>query len=240
MKGVAKVAGMDGCRNGWTVVEVDLATGEASARVVAQAKELLECSEPGVIVVDIPIGFPEIAEAGGRICERETRKALKGRASTVFPSPARAALWVKDVLQASSINREHHACGSGLSSGSIGLFPKMREIDKLMPDAQGRIVECHPELCFWAMNGGKTVQEKKGDDAGIKIRKRLLSQNGFSDSFLRQSPPSNAAIAATPDDFLDACAAAWTARRIAQGEAKIIPKSGGPKDAKGIKMEMWY
>lgn len=240
MRSAARVAGVDGCKNGWVVVEIDCATGKASRRVVKHVKELLASSEPAVIAVDIPIGFPEMAEAKGRACEREARSALKGRPNVVFPSPARAALWVKDIRQASDINRKHHACGSGLTPASIGLFSKMREIDELMPQAQGRIVECHPELCFWAMNGECAVRESKHDKAGIEIRKALLARNGFSDSFLQQCPPSKGTIVSTSDDFLDACAAAWTARRIAHDEAKVIPEGDVPRDAKNIKMEMWY
>ena len=238
MLNIEKIAGIDGCKNGWAVVEIDLSTGEASARVVKYAHELLAHPELGVIVVDIPIGFPERAESGGRACEREARKELGG--SSVFPSPARAALSAQDDRQACQINQEHHACCKGISKQCFCLFPKMREIDALMPNSMRRIVECHPELCFWAMNGEKTVATKKKTVAGLENRKDLLMQNGFDKSFLQQSPPRMGNIVSKPDDFLDACAAAWTALRIVQGSAKVVPEGGGEKDAKGVKMEMWY
>ena len=238
MPNIEKIAGIDGCKNGWAVVEIDLSTDEASARVVKYAHELLAHPELGVIVVDIPIGFPERAESGGRACEREARKELGG--SSVFPSPARAALSAQDYRQACQINQEHHACCKGISKQCFCLFPKMREIDALMPNSMRRIVECHPELCFWAMNGEKTVATKKKTVAGLENRKDLLMQNGFDKSFLQQSPPRTGNIVSKPDDFLDACAAAWTALRIVQGSAKVVPEGGGEKDAKGVKMEMWY
>ena len=234
-----KIAGVDGCLNGWAVVEIDLDNGGFGARVVARLEELLTVSGPELVVVDIPIGFPDMAEDRGRACEREVRKKL---GVGVFPSPARAALWADDILQASDINRKHHASGKGLQPPCLRLFPKMREIDMLMPSAQGRIVECHPELCFWAMNGGKRMRANKKQPDGIKAREELLNRNGFAFSFLRQPlpRPSKPEIVLARDDFLDACAAAWTARRIALGEAEVIPRGGGHKDGKGIKMEMWY
>ena len=232
------VAGVDGCKNGWAVVEINLSTGAVSARVIECARELLAVSEPGLIVVDIPIGFPERAEQGGRACEREARKKLGSGGSRVFPSPARAALLASNYPQARQINREHHIDRKGISKQCFCLFPKMREVDALMPNP--RIVECHPELCFWAMNGGKAVAEGKNTDAGFKIRKGILMRNGFCESFLQQSPPRKGKIVSGRDDLLDACAAAWTARRIAENTAECIPKGGGEKDAKGIKMEMWY
>jgi hypothetical protein len=40
-------------------------------------------------------------------------------------------------------------------------------------------------------------------------------------------------------DVVDALAAAWTARRIADGEAQRIPELP-EKDARGLRMEMWW
>ena len=240
MSSIAKVAGVDGCKNGWAVVEINLGSGEARVRVVARVEELLECPELRVIVVDIPIGFPCIAKTGGRACESEARNALgKGQTSRVFSSPARPALDAENYNQAREANRKHHACGKGISRQCFCLFPKMREVDALMPDAQGRIVECHPELCFWAMNNQKPIEESKKTPAGRKVRTDILKRNGFADSFLRGPMPRKNEIVAKRDDFLDACAAAWTACRIARGQAEVMPRDGGPKDAKGVKMEMW-
>ena len=237
-----KVAGVDGCKNGWIVVEINLDNGEANPRVVKRAGELLEDSDFRVIAVDIPIGFPEIAESGGRVCERMARNALGLQSSRVFSSPARPALAAPDYDQARRISREHHACGKSVTRQCFCLFPKMREIDALMPDAQGRMAECHPELCFWAMNGKNAIKESKKTREGRDVRKNILRRNGFSDSFLRgvNSPPRMDSIVACPDDFLDACAAAWTAGRIARGEAEVLPENGIPKDAKSVRMEMWY
>jgi hypothetical protein len=54
------------------------------------------CVENGdsldIVAVDIPIGLNEEYEAGGRFCDREARKCLRGRASSVFPAPVRPVL----------------------------------------------------------------------------------------------------------------------------------------------------
>ena len=47
---------------------------------------------PKIIAIDMPMGFLEQAEPGGRACEREARKLLKGKASSVFAVPVRAVL----------------------------------------------------------------------------------------------------------------------------------------------------
>jgi predicted RNase H-like nuclease len=44
---------------------------------------------------------------------------------------------------------------------------------------------------------------------------------------------------AAADDMLDAIAAAWSARRFAEGQSKTLP-SRPLKDAKGLRMEMVY
>ena len=44
---------------------------------------------------------------------------------------------------------------------------------------------------------------------------------------------------AEPDDLLDACAACWSARRIAEGRAESLPREPH-SDARGLRMQIWY
>jgi predicted RNase H-like nuclease len=46
-------------------------------------------------------------------------------------------------------------------------------------------------------------------------------------------------FAAVRDDFLDACAAAWTAQRIFAGAAECLSKAAA-RDGRGIDMAMWF
>jgi predicted RNase H-like nuclease len=64
---------------------------------------------------------------------------------------------------------------------------------------------------------------------GIALRKELLSMGGFSLSFLNARPPQGAAL----DDFYDACACAWSARRILCGKARVFP-AHPPLDGEGL------
>ena len=57
-------------------------TTESGGRLRAGQLPLARASR-----VDIPIGLNEEYEAGGRFCDREARKCLRGRASSVFPAP---------------------------------------------------------------------------------------------------------------------------------------------------------
>ena len=65
---------------------------------------------------------------------------------------------------------------------------------------------------------------------------RLLAQAGFAPHFLASRPfrPGEAG----EDDFLDACACAWTARRVLTGEAVRFPDGDPPTDPRGLRMEI--
>jgi predicted RNase H-like nuclease len=119
------------------------------------------------------------------------------------------------------------------------IFPKMREIDLLMtPELQSRVFEVHPELAFWAMNGGepltlpKKVKGRPHED-GLSLRRALLAAAGFPLAELGETRYRAADVGA--DDLLDACACAWSARRIAEGRAVRFP-ADPPLDARGLRM----
>ena len=237
-----KVAGVDGCKNGWVAVTIDLDGGTPNVLLVDRIDKLLADTKLGVITVDMPIGFPKTAGREERTCDWEARKMLGRHRSRVFPSPARATLVARDYDAAKRINRKHHESKKSISRQCFHLFEKMREIDALMPQAQDRIRECHPEICFWALNGKQPIPQSKKKREGREVRKAVLRQNRFSDAFLSHADSRlrEDNIIAHPDDFLDACAAAWTATRIARGEAEVLPEGKRPRDEKGIRMEMWY
>ena len=73
------------------------------------------------------------------------------------------------------------------------------------------------------------------NDAGINQRKQLLMDvAGFSEAFLSTKPPRGVGV----DDFIDACACAWVAERIAKGEAISFPENP-ERDAFDIPMAIW-
>ncbi len=233
------VAGADGCRAGWIVILRHTATGAFRQRSVSDAEALASLAEaPAVVAIDMPIGLPEVIERGGRACDRQARQLLgRPRASSVFSPPARAALACTEYDAAQAANRAHSEGGIGLSKMAFNLFSKMRAVDATMtPARQKRLREVHPELSFYAMNGGAAVAQSKHGAEGRAIRTRLLKNNGFEkvEAALHKRPRGVA-----PDDLLDASAACWTAARIRAGRARRLPDDP-PADARGLRMEIWF
>jgi predicted RNase H-like nuclease len=237
---MSKVVGLDGCKGGWVAVARELGSGDSRCAVFADFPGVLLFAKDAVVItVDIPIGFTDEAERGGRTCDVEARRLLGGaRASSVFPPPVRGALLASSYSQALQINRASSPSELGISKQCHALFPKMREVDEVLtPERQERVREIHPELCFRAMNGGNAVAMGKRTKEGADVRYGLLWDQGYRvpDELLRRWPKSMVA----PDDILDAYAACWTAQRIAEGQAIRIPDSPA-LDAKGLRMEMWF
>jgi predicted RNase H-like nuclease len=197
--------------------------------------------EPAVIAVDIPIGLPGVAGAGGRACDGAARAFLGKRSMAVFAVPARAALEHSDYRQACAAALAHSDPPRQISRQMFNILPKVREVDALMtPEMQSRVHECHPEAAFAAMNGGQPLAEPKkrkgrANQAGLDLRRALLIAEGFGERFLRDTRFPRAR--ATEDDFLDACACAWTAARIFAGTAMRLPPDP-PRDEKGLRMEI--
>ena len=65
----------------------------------------------------------------------------------------------------------------------------------------------------------------------------LLAGQGFDRRFL-EGPDCPRRIAAA-DDFLDACATAWTANRLATGRAERLPADPAT-DPRGLRMEIVF
>jgi predicted RNase H-like nuclease len=231
------VAGVDGCPGGWICVARDTETGEISANLFGTAADLVSQRPcPEVIAIDIPIG---LTDAGQRLCDRQARGLLGGtRQRSVFPSPIRPALHAANRSAASEITLK--ADGRKVGAQSWGIYPKVRELDTILsatPTLQLRVREVHPELCFWAWNGGVAMAHKKKSRAGRAERRRFidarygLAADEVRDNYLVKDVGH--------DDINDAFAALWTAERILAGTALVLPNPA-PVDAVGLRMEMWY
>jgi predicted RNase H-like nuclease len=232
---MTKVAGVDGCRAGWIAV---IWGGESpECRLFGSFADILEL-EAAVVAVDMPIGFPQ---RSGRVAEREVRSKLGQRQSSLFTVPSRAAVMCEDYREACVVNLRNSDPPKKVAKQCFHLFPKMREIDRLMtPALQDRVFETHPELAFWTMNGGQPLSlPKKIKGApyreGLEQRQMLLRGAGFPFLKLPESEFRKSDVAA--DDILDACACAWVARRILRGEAARFP-ADPPRDARGLRMEI--
>ena len=243
------IAGVDGCKAGWIAV-TKRRHEPISVRVCGTFGQVLAgLAEDAIVAVDMPIGLPAFTRHGGRGPEKLVRRFLGQRQSSVFSIPSRAAVyaadepfttierWYEAHRIASGVARETSDPPRGISIQAFGIFSKIRELDRLMrekPELRLRVVESHPEVAFWRLNGEQAMalpKKIKGrvDPAGMEERKALLSANGLERAFLDTPPPRGAG----EDDFLDAAAMLLIAARHARGETRPFPDPPG-RDEYGI------
>lgn len=231
------VAGADGCRAGWFRASRELGSGALRFDRIERAADLLRRPpRPRVLALDMPIGLPE---GGPRECDRQARVCLGPRRSSVFPVPIRPALRARSRAEASAITRRRD--GRRVSVQSWALVPKIREVDALLaadPAARGRLREVHPELCFWAWNGGRPMAAPKRSRDGRRERLRLV-ESWLGARVARRARGELGACEVADDDILDALAALWSASRIARGIARTLPAEPAV-DARGLRMEIAY
>ncbi len=230
-----EVAGVDGCPNGWLVV---IAGTEplrvSSVRVVASFDRVLEQTRHcGAVGIDIPIG---LSERDRRKPDIQARRVLRPlRSSSVFPSPLRQLLLATSYREACAISQRFHVERKKISKQTFALMPKIKEVDDLMtPRHQERVREVHPEVCFWALNGHQPAEDGKRSPAGEQQRLELIASVFANDPASFDIP-----VGAAQDDVYDACAAAWTAARIANGTAERLPPDPD-LDSTGLRVEIVY
>lgn len=231
-----RVAGLDGCRGGWVCVWWDGGDGIGAVRIDDLASLFAGAEAPDLAAIDIPLGLPDRAGPGGRAPERLVRPRLGMRQSSVFSVPSRAA--VEAGGEGTEGERYARICAMAratseppraISKQCFHILPKILEADRLLRarlDLHARLFECHPEVSFWAMNGQSEVtapKKVKGrpSEGGLDLRRTLLSEAGLPMAGMTRETAR--ALGAGYDDLIDACAAAWTARRIADGLALRFP-----------------
>lgn len=224
--------GVDGCPAGWVAVTLGPAGPAGPLPVtVTVAPALAALPLAGVTGIDMPLG---LLASGWRDADLLARRALGRRGSTVFAIPPRPA------LEAPSYDAANRACreltGQGLSVQAYGLRRKIAEAGQYRrARAAGaapavRLYEVHPELSFAAL-AGAPLADSKHTPAGRAARRDLLRQAGLT-------LPARVAGAAE-HDLLDAAAVAWSARRIAAGQAVILANPAQQADD-GTEIAVWY
>jgi len=235
-----RIAGVDGCRGGWLVAGAAIGAAGALALepllVCSRFEEVL-ASGFTVVAVDIPIGLPDGPLPGGRVCDREARRLLGfPRSTSVFSAPSRPAIAAGSFAEAQARN-------GGMTLETFNVCAKVADVDAALdPAVQDRVIEVHPELCFFELNEGRSVVEPKRKGAGRVARLTLLA-GALSGALSGGLPGAADALASRPrgaaaDDVLDALAALWTAHRYAEGRAVRVPASP-PSDGRGLRMEIW-
>jgi predicted RNase H-like nuclease len=222
-----RATGVDACRGGWVAVSLDGAA-PAVVRVHETLAGLLgpdsDTDTAAVTGIDMPLG---LLEAGWREADLAARARLGPRRSSVFAIPPRA-VWEQENYQAAG-ERCRALTGQGFSIQAWGLRAKLLEADRYRETCGHPLYEVHPELAFCAM-AGAPLAHSKHTGAGRDQRRALLSQAGIA-------LPARAPAPVT--DTLDAAAVAWSARRIADGEATILP--GKPqRDERGREIAIRY
>jgi predicted RNase H-like nuclease len=237
---MAEWMGIDGCRSGWVAATLHSTRTLTGIRLFETFSEAVIESRGAVLtLVDIPIGLPSQELPRARLCDGIVRKNLGSRASSVFPVPAREAVWAVDYEAA--CRRNEKILGVSLSRQSWSICPKIRDVDsvfRIAPALQTRIRETHPELCFRLLNNGRVVTNPKKSPAGQRVRRELL--RGWTtnlDAALKEARRIHRGAGVDLDDLLDAVAASIVARLAADRQAASVPLV--PEcDACGLRMEI--
>ncbi|MYH97593.1 MAG: DUF429 domain-containing protein [Acidimicrobiia bacterium] len=236
MSDVPLVAGVDAAKGGWVMAVTATAPGSPVTFTLwpCFADVWADARSQGMlaVAVDMPIGLPG---QDRRRSDIEAREILGPRRSSLFWTPPLVVLDATDHSEANRLSEEHTS--RGLSIQAFHLLPKVREVravltpDDLSPQSRPQAAEVHPETSF-AVLAGQPMSASKRQPAGQAERLTALAPE-FDNLDTTPQPLSGATL----DDLLDATAAAWTARRMAAGTAKILGQ--GEVDETGYPMAIW-
>jgi len=204
------VLGVDGWRGAWVGARLEGRT--VTLGVLRDAREVLAMTDVEVIGIDMPIGLPDNES---RRCDDEARELLRGlgAGSSVFPTPVRAVLATDDYAEARAVSRAATNPPRAPSAQAFQLVKAIRALDEALGDPPaGHVFEVHPELAFRALDPG--VRDPKLTARGMAQRLAALRRVMDVEQALLAAPARVPAA-----DALDACAAAWSAQRIADGVA---------------------
>lgn len=234
-----RAVGVDGCRGGWVAVVLDdcrwagsrVAAGLAVIAAARLAEIVAACPDAAAIGVDMPLG---LVPRGWRQADDLAAARLGAHRSRVFRVPPRPAWAAETHREAVLACRELTDPPAGFSVQAWALKGKIQQADEVRALRPRLLFEVHPELSFAELNDGTVVAASKKTWNGQMTRRALLARAGIR-------LPDGLAGAGTvpPDDILDAAAVAWSAARIASGQAASFPCPPQPDDA-GHPIAIWY
>lgn len=232
------LVGVDGCPAGWlAAVET---RDVISVEVFATFGELVRTYKTASrILVDMPIGLPT-STCPGRICDKLARKVLGRRASSVFSPPCGKAAAATSLSEARQINILE--VGKSISAQAWGICRKIAEVDRSLrsdPVAAAKVFEVHPEICFWALNGKRPMNQAKKNLQGRQERLTLLTTwEPRTEELFQQAMRLYKRRDVQADDILDALVALVTGRAV-DGALGSLPEDP-PVDSNGLQMRMVY
>jgi predicted RNase H-like nuclease len=181
------------------------------------------------IAIDMIIGIPEATRKGGRLAEKQARALLSPRGSVVFSAPCRDAVYAQDYVEALRRSRASSPEQIGLSKQSYNIAPKIKEIDIFLranPTRQSIVIETHPELAFWEMNGRTTLPSKHSPEGKFLRTKLLKCEHVYTSGALTK-------------DQIDALACLWSAIRHTHKRSDRIPLEA-PRDRYNLPMQITW
>lgn len=217
--------GIDGCPGGWLAVALTGEDGGWMTSLYGTVEALWSAyGHARLLLIDMPIGLADGPQ--DRRCDALAREWLKpGRASSIFPAPAREVLGALDYEEANRVQRE--VIGRGLSRQSWGLVRKIRELDELLlrdPRAQEAFREAHPELVFAGLSGRPMGHGKK-TEAGCAERMSLIRRfYPSADRIVEETLARYPRRSAGRDDVIDALVLA-VAARLCDGRPDELPET---------------
>jgi predicted RNase H-like nuclease len=221
------VLGVDGWRGAWVGALLD--GRSVTLLALPDVRAVLAVPGVDVIGIDMPIGLPENA---ARPCDDEARRRLRGlgAGSSVFPTPVRAVLTTDDYAEARALSRAATDPPRAPSAQAFQLVKAIRSLDDALGDPPlDHVHEVHPELAFRTLHDG--VRDPKATARGMAQRLAALRAVMDVEEALLAAPLRVPAI-----DALDACAAAWSAQRLADGDAETV--GDGALDRRGRPMRI--
>jgi predicted RNase H-like nuclease len=212
-----KFVGVDGCRRGWFAAITDGGSSWDTGVFGSMKSLWAQHKNASLILVDIPIGLPFLKR---RQCDVEARRLLGAkRSSSVFSAPSRAAAYAENFEAAKSANRR--ILGGALSVQAWGICR-----------------ESHPEICFWALAGGRSMAHPKRAKEGIAERLDLVREiNRECAKVYEEALAKYKRKGVARDDILDAIVLALTAG--IRADLSRIPTER-EEDEKGLVMEIVY
>lgn len=223
------IAGVTPWKSRWVVVSakvIGATVAPEPPRLFTSFADVLD-ERPSfeALVVNSPVGYPDVSAHWPRTCDREARALLGRRGIAVRYAP------VREALNAIAASPDAH-----LDAVTAWLLPRYREVAVAMSPYRQRVVfEGNPELSFYQLNDDQPLRWSKRLETGqverrLALERRLQGVGTILDVDLEGVPQRH---------LLDAAALMWSARRVLVHAAKRLPAD--PEwDSEGLRMELVY
>lgn len=227
--------GVDGCKGEWIAAAISGDWFEVSKYKTID-EICAKYQDADAVLIDIPIGLPESRSEALKRPDVELRKRLKEKSSSVFNTPFRQIVYAPDIKKAWELNSELDGRQTPIS---MTLRKAVKQVDRFLqthPQWQNRLLESHPEYCFYLLNGKKPLGSKLNED-GLKKRMEILNKffaNGQKviDTYLGQYE-----FRKKTDDVIDALCLAVAGRMGLENGFETIPDTPY-RDSTGLNMQI--